>query len=178
MAGSNRVPSDDLNGARRTFSSVGWGAFEKKNAGMFAKYCRDGSIKPKTKIFVSTGHDRLCWERASSKLNLMKNRSVELSSITGVEDGRVTATFQKARSGSKWKRLIGMGRPPETDDEAKQHNERAFSIICSDRTLDLVAEEEDTKKRWVAQLKLMLEDRSRPATGLSTRLPLLRRGKS
>ena len=131
--------------------------------GLIAKYPKGGLSHERHERFMWLSKDRkkLCWTSPATKdaRSSEADKSVSMLGVTAVSDGLKTTLLKKmgrradAGAGRELMRtpaeLLG-GRARPLDAAC------AFSLIGSDRVLDLVAPDEGTRSQWLRDLRTLL----------------------
>jgi len=106
---------------------------------ILVKFGRNGKPKPR---WINVGNGKLFWSDPRSKgtpADEVTASMIYLTKVTNIATGKTTEVFSKAK------------------DSSSINDLHCFSVICKDRTLDLVASSEIQRDKWVKALQFVVE---------------------
>lgn len=146
-----------------------------RNFHQFVKHGRNGKAR-KTEMYLTLGHNGIAWKR-SGWFMFHKKRYVDMSHVHSIEEWNHRE--RRSSDDSREVPVSGKSRFFRTfvgSNERREHSveeieERSFSVVCTDRTLDVVAPSTQVKRLWVRALAKMQHDRKTARGSIMGRPP-------
>jgi hypothetical protein len=123
-----------LKSLKKVFICVGSCVSDILAGGKLIKVGRDGNIGERS-FKISGDHHYLVWYT-----NILFSKKIDLTSVLEVRHGQTTSNFEHESTG-----------------ELAFASDRSFSLICEDRTVDLIALTIEDYQNWYYGLKQIVE---------------------